>query len=197
MFDASGLLCEQNFADSEDGTKVPYFVIRPKDLPFDGSSATLLDGYGGFEVSMTPYYSAGVGAAWLERGGVKVIANIRGGGEYGPAWHQAALKANRHKVAFPCLPALAMLRPTPEGTAVIGTQCRAVVPLLLGMDMILANLLGVRGGAESHLTTQHHWGGGAVPYSPFSDPPTITPLNFAVRPWPIRNSLWCLRRQLV
>jgi prolyl oligopeptidase len=97
MFDASGLLCEQNFADSEDGTKVPYFVIRPKDLPFDGSSATLLDGYGGFEVSMTPYYSAGVGAAWLERGGVKVIANIRGGGEYGPAWHQAALKANRHK----------------------------------------------------------------------------------------------------
>eukprot|EP00931_Biecheleriopsis_adriatica_P093679 TRINITY_DN6740_c0_g1_i2.p1 TRINITY_DN6740_c0_g1~~TRINITY_DN6740_c0_g1_i2.p1 ORF type:complete len:783 (-),score=153.16 TRINITY_DN6740_c0_g1_i2:13-2286(-) len=97
MFDASGLIVEQAFAESLDGTKVPYFLIRRKDAVLDGSMPTLLDGYGGFEIAMTPGYSAGVGAAWLERGGAKVIANIRGGGEFGPAWHQAALKERRHK----------------------------------------------------------------------------------------------------
>jgi len=88
---------EQNFAISLDSTKVPYFVVRRADMLFDSSNATLLDAYGGFEISMLPGYSAGVGAGWLERGGVKVIANIRGGGEYGPKWHQAALKEHRHK----------------------------------------------------------------------------------------------------
>ena len=63
----------------------------------DGSNPTLLYGYGGFEISLTPAYSGGIGKGWLERGGVYVVANIRGGGEYGPRWHQAALKANRHK----------------------------------------------------------------------------------------------------
>ena len=66
-------------------------------MALDGSNAVLLDAYGGFEVSMLPGYSAGVGAGWIERGGVKVIANIRGGGEYGPQWHQAALKKRRYK----------------------------------------------------------------------------------------------------
>ena len=79
------------------GSKVPYFVMRREDLTFDGSNPTLVDAYGGFEISLTPGYSAGVGVGWLERGGVKVIANIRGGGEYGPRWHQAALKAKRFK----------------------------------------------------------------------------------------------------
>jgi prolyl oligopeptidase PreP (S9A serine peptidase family) len=97
MFDSSGLTVDQYFAESLDGTKIPYFVMRPKGLVFDGSNPTLLDAYGGFEISMLPGYSAGVGAGWLERGGVKVIANIRGGGEYGPKWHQAALKEHRHK----------------------------------------------------------------------------------------------------
>eukprot|EP00933_Yihiella_yeosuensis_P034155 TRINITY_DN27688_c0_g1_i1.p1 TRINITY_DN27688_c0_g1~~TRINITY_DN27688_c0_g1_i1.p1 ORF type:complete len:409 (-),score=78.96 TRINITY_DN27688_c0_g1_i1:123-1349(-) len=97
MFDASGLIVEQAFAESLDGTKVPYFLIRRKDAKLDGTMPTLLDGYGGFEISMTPGYSAGVGAGWLEKGGAKVIANIRGGGEFGPAWHQAALKEKRHK----------------------------------------------------------------------------------------------------
>lgn len=71
--------------------------MRRKDLAFDGKAPTLLYGYGGFEVSLTPGYSATVGRAWLQQGGVYVLANIRGGGEYGPRWHQAALKANRHK----------------------------------------------------------------------------------------------------
>lgn len=97
MFKASDLITEQWEAESADGTMIPYFLIRQKDMPLDGSTPTLLDGYGGFEIPMTPGYSAGVGAAWLERGGAKVIANIRGGGEFGPAWHQAALKEKRHK----------------------------------------------------------------------------------------------------
>ena len=95
MFDASGLVCEQHFATSADGTRVPYFELRRASAPLDGSNPVLLDGYGGFEIAMTPYYSGGVGAVWLRRGGVKVIANIRGGGEYGPRWHQAALREKR------------------------------------------------------------------------------------------------------
>lgn len=97
FFDASRHVIEQHFATSKDGTRVPYFIVRPKDLKVDGTAPTLLYGYGGFEVSLTPAYSGGVGKGWLEKGGVYVVANIRGGGEYGPRWHQAALKANRHK----------------------------------------------------------------------------------------------------
>ena len=97
FFDGAGLEVSQHEAVSADGTRVPYFQVAPRDLPLDASPPTLLYGYGGFEVSMLPSYSASVGAAWLERGGVYALANIRGGGEFGPRWHQAALKANRHK----------------------------------------------------------------------------------------------------
>ncbi|KHL15084.1 prolyl oligopeptidase [Mumia flava] len=95
FFDAAGLVTEQHFATSADGTRVPYFVVRPADLAFDGTAPTLLYGYGGFEISLTPAYSGGMGRAWLTRGGVYVVANIRGGGEYGPGWHQAALREHR------------------------------------------------------------------------------------------------------
>jgi prolyl oligopeptidase len=94
-FDATGLATEQFFATSKDGTKVPYFVTRSGSL--EGPAPTVLYGYGGFEVSLTPSYSANFGMLWLTRGGVYVVANIRGGGEYGPAWHQAALLENRQK----------------------------------------------------------------------------------------------------
>ena len=97
FFDASKHVVEQHFATSKDGTRVPYFLVRPKDQKADGSNPTLLYGYGGFEISLTPGYSGGVGKGWLEKGGTYAVANIRGGGEYGPRWHQAALKANRHK----------------------------------------------------------------------------------------------------
>lgn len=97
FFDASGYEISQNFATSKDGTKVPYFMVSAKSMKRDGSNPTLLYGYGGFEVSMTPGYSATVGRGWLSQGGVYVVANIRGGGEYGPRWHQAALKANRNR----------------------------------------------------------------------------------------------------
>jgi prolyl oligopeptidase len=95
FFDAAKFTVSQHFVQSKDGTRVPYFEIAPKDTKLDGTNRTLLYGYGGFEVSLQPQYSGSVGRAWLERGGIYVIANIRGGGEYGPQWHQAALKANR------------------------------------------------------------------------------------------------------
>ncbi|EWS81871.1 prolyl oligopeptidase [Brachybacterium phenoliresistens] len=95
-FDASGLEVTQHFATSDDGTRVPYFQIGPADG--GGQAApTLLYGYGGFEISLTPSYLGAIGKAWCERGGTYVVANIRGGGEYGPAWHQAALRENRHR----------------------------------------------------------------------------------------------------
>jgi len=97
MFNAEPLTVQQFMATSLDGTQVPYFVMHRTDAPLDGTNPTLLDGYGGFEISLTPAYSAGVGSGWLEHGGIKVIANIRGGGEFGPAWHQSALKAHRHR----------------------------------------------------------------------------------------------------
>ncbi|HWT51627.1 MAG TPA: prolyl oligopeptidase family protein [Caulobacter sp.] len=96
-FDASTHVVEQFEATSKDGTRIPYFVVRPKDRKPDGSAPTLLYAYGGFQVSMTPGYSGVMGKLWLERGGTYVVANIRGGGEFGPAWHEAALKANRQK----------------------------------------------------------------------------------------------------
>jgi prolyl oligopeptidase len=97
FFPSEDLRVEQREATSADGTRVPYFLVARKDLPRDGKNPTLLYGYGGFEVSMTPSYSAGVGTAWLRRGGVYAVANIRGGGEFGPRWHQAALKQHRNK----------------------------------------------------------------------------------------------------
>ena len=94
-FDATGHTAEQRFAVSADGTRVPYFVVSPRDGSAAGDRPTLLYGYGGFEVSMLPAYSATIGKAWLERGGTYVVANLRGGGEYGPRWHAAALRENR------------------------------------------------------------------------------------------------------
>ncbi|HEY5366591.1 MAG TPA: prolyl oligopeptidase family serine peptidase, partial [Casimicrobiaceae bacterium] len=95
FFDASKYAVNRYFTASKDGTRVPYFVIGPKAMKLDGSNPTALYGYGGFEVSLQPHYSGTIGRAWLAHGAVFVVANIRGGGEYGPRWHQAALKANR------------------------------------------------------------------------------------------------------
>ncbi|MDX1622847.1 MAG: prolyl oligopeptidase family serine peptidase [Gemmatimonadota bacterium] len=97
MFDAEGLVVEQHHATSRDGTRVPYFVVRGEDVELDGTDPTLLYGYGGFEISLTPSYSGVVGASWLERGGVFVVANIRGGGEFGPSWHRTAQKEHRQR----------------------------------------------------------------------------------------------------
>lgn len=97
FFDATGLVVNQHFVTSPDGTRVPYVVVHRADLPLDGTTPTLLYGYGGFEISLTPAYSGGLGRAWLADGGAYVVANIRGGGEYGPAWHQAALREHRHR----------------------------------------------------------------------------------------------------
>ena len=98
QFDASRDVVEQLQAVSKDGAKVPYFVVRRKDLRYDGSNPAILTAYGGFQISETPHYSATVGKLWLERGGVYVLANIRGGGEFGPAWHEAGLKTHRQRI---------------------------------------------------------------------------------------------------
>lgn len=98
LFDASNDTVEQLYATSKDGTRVPYFVVHPKNMARNGQNPTLLYAYGGFEISETPTYSAVMGKLWLERGGVYVLANIRGGGEFGPAWHEAGLKTHRQRI---------------------------------------------------------------------------------------------------
>ena len=98
MFDAAGLVVDQQEATSKDGTKIPFFVVHRGDMKRDGSNPTLLGAYGGFEISSTPSYSTHTGAEWLERGGVFVLANIRGGGEFGPQWHRAGLKEHRQRI---------------------------------------------------------------------------------------------------
>ena len=95
FFDESRFDVSQHFAVSDDGTRVPYFQVAPIGIELDGSHRTLLSGYGGFQHALTPSYSGTIGRAWLERGGVFVLANIRGGGEYGPAWHTSALRSAR------------------------------------------------------------------------------------------------------
>ncbi len=105
-FDASKDAVEQFEATSSDGTRIPYFLVRPKTAPTDGTTPTLMFGYGGFQVSETPSYKPELGKLWLERGGAYVLTNIRGGGEFGPAWHQSALKGNR-QLAFDDFAAIA------------------------------------------------------------------------------------------
>ena len=97
-FDASNDVVEQREATSKDGTQIPYFIVHPKNMQLDGQNPTLLYAYGGFEVSMTPTTAGSLGKLWLERGGVYVLANIRGGGEFGPAWHEAGLTTHRQRV---------------------------------------------------------------------------------------------------
>jgi len=97
FFDANGMTVAQYEATSADGTRIPYFLVTPKGFEASGTAPTLLYGYGGFEVSEVPRYSATLGTAWLSRGGVYALANIRGGGEFGPKWHQAAMKENHHR----------------------------------------------------------------------------------------------------
>ena len=97
FYDSDGMRAEQQFAISKDGTQIPYFVVWPKGAKPDGSNPTILYGYGGYQISMQPSYSGEYGVAWHAKGGVLVVANIRGGGEFGPTWHTAATKANKQR----------------------------------------------------------------------------------------------------
>ncbi len=98
QFDAEPYLVEQQFVASADGTSIPYYIVRAADAPMDGSTPTRLTAYGGFELSRTPAYVSAQSQVWLQQGGAYVLANIRGGGEYGPQWHQTALLENRQRV---------------------------------------------------------------------------------------------------
>ena len=97
FFDHKNVEVHQHFVKSLDGTMVPYFLIHKKGLKLNGKNPTILYGYGGFEVTMKPWFSNMMGRVWLDDGGVYVLGNIRGGGEYGPSWHQAALKDKRDR----------------------------------------------------------------------------------------------------
>jgi len=97
QFDSEGLEVAQLWATSKDGTRVPYFLVHKANTPRDGTTPVLLNAYGGFAVSETPFYSANIGKLWIERGGAFALANIRGGGEFGPAWHEAAKGVNRQR----------------------------------------------------------------------------------------------------
>ena len=97
-FDGSRDVVEQFAATSKDGTKIPYFIVHPKAMKMDGSTPAILNAYGGFLDARTPKYSGELGKLWIERGGIFVLANIRGGGEFGPAWHEAGLKTRRQRI---------------------------------------------------------------------------------------------------
>ena len=96
-FDPNAFDVRQQFFTSRDGTKVPMFIVSKKGMKLDGSNPTYLYGYGGFNISLTPAFSV-ANLAWVEMGGVYVMANLRGGGEYGEAWHQAGTKLNKQNV---------------------------------------------------------------------------------------------------
>jgi prolyl oligopeptidase len=128
FFDAENITVTQYFVESDDGTSIPYFVVRP-DNPV-GPGPTLLSGYGGFETSRTPGYDGVLGRLWLARGGTYVVANIRGGGEYGPSWHTQAIREGRHKVA--------------EDFAAVATD-------LVNRGITTAEQLGARGGSNGGL----------------------------------------------
>jgi len=132
QFDAERFETRQYMATSADGTQVPYFVVIAKDAELNGQNPTMMFGYGGFEISYTPNYSPVVGRNWLERGGVYVLTNIRGGGEFGPKWHQAALLENRHKAY---------------------EDFEAIAEDLIARGITSPQRLGIRGGSNGGLLT--------------------------------------------
>lgn len=97
FFDPAGMEVEQHQATSKDGTLIPYFLVKPKGMKVDGTTPILMGGYGGFQVPRLPAYLGTTGKLWLERGGAYVLANIRGGGEFGPNWHQTAIRENKQR----------------------------------------------------------------------------------------------------
>jgi prolyl oligopeptidase len=138
-FDASNLVAEQREAVSTDGTRIPYFLVHRRDIKLDGNNPTLLYAYGGFEASETPTYSATTGKLWLENGGVYALANIRGGGEFGPAWHEAGLSTKRQ---------------------IVYDDFAAVAKDLVATKVTSPRRLGIRGGSNGGLLmgvefTQH------------------------------------------
>jgi prolyl oligopeptidase len=129
-FDSSNLVVDQREATSTDGTRIPYFIVHRRDIPLNGQNPTILYAYGGFEVAMTPTYSATTGKLWLENGGVFALANIRGGGEFGPAWHEAGLGTKRQ---------------------IIYDDFAAVAKDLIATKVTSPRRLGIRGGSNGGL----------------------------------------------
>ena len=190
-FSATGFKISQFKAKSKDGTLVPYFVVYSKNLKFDGLNPTLLYGYGGFEISMTSAYLGATGKVWLEKGGVYVLSNIRGGGEFGPAWHQAALRENRHKAY---------------------EDFYAIAEDLISRKITTPRHLGIRGGSNGGLLTSvsfvqrpelfnavisevplanmleyHHWLAGASWVEEYGNPEEIKMREYLLSYSPLHN----------
>ena len=191
QFDAEGLAISQHWAESADGTRVPYFQVGPAPGAADGPRRTLLYGYGGFERAMLPAYSAGVGIGWLERGGVYVVANIRGGGEFGPEWHQAALRERRGR-AFEDFIAVAehlVVRgvTAPSGLGVLGGSNGGLLvgnmltmrPALFGAVVAMVPLMDMR--------RYHRLLAGASWMAEFGDPDDPRDWRFLARYSPYHN----------
>lgn len=96
-FDPQGMEVEQHEATSADGTQIPYFIVKPPGMEMNGETPVLMSGYGGFQNPRLPVYLGSTGKLWLERGGAYVLANLRGGGEFGPGWHQTAIRENKQR----------------------------------------------------------------------------------------------------
>ncbi len=167
QFDATGMKVDQYQAASKDGTKIPYFIFMPKGFKAGQPYPTLLYGYGGFEVSMLPNYSATIGSSWVERGGVYVLANIRGGGEFGPKWHQGGMK-EKHQNCFDDFIAVAedLIKrkvTTPEHLGIAGGSnggllvgaCFTQRPELFGAVVCQVPLLDMK--RYSHLLAGNSW----------------------------------------
>lgn len=173
-FSSADLITDQGEAVSKDGTKIPFFIVHRSGLVRDGNNPTLLYGYGGFDLSSTPGYGTAVGPAWIGRGGVYVVANVRGGGEFGPAWHLAGTRENRQR-AYDDFTAVAeeLIRQritSPRHLGIIGASNGGLLagvaltqrPDLYNGAVLQSALLDMR--RYSHLM------GGAVWISEFGDP---------------------------
>ena len=136
QFDATSLVAEQFEATSTDGVRIPYFIVHRKDAKADGSTPTLMTAYGGFDISETPTYLGSIGKLWLERGGAFVLANIRGGGEFGPSWHEAGLKTRR-QIVFDDFVSVAndLFRRGLTSPRHLGIRGRSNGGLLMGVEM--------------------------------------------------------------
>lgn len=136
QFDTTGLVAEQMEATSTDGVRIPYFIVHPKDAKSDGNTPTLMTAYGGFDISETPTYLGSVGKLWLERGGAFVLANIRGGGEFGPSWHEAGMKTRR-QIVFDDFVSVAndLFRRGLTSPRHLGIRGRSNGGLLMGVEM--------------------------------------------------------------
>ena len=182
-FDAAGMEVEQHEATSKDGTKIPYFIVKPKGMELTGETATLMTGYGGFQIPRLPAYLGSTGKMWVEKGGAYVLANLRGGGEFGPGWHQTAIRENKQRTwdDFIAVGEELGIQGGSQGGLLVGTAFTqrpdlfgaAIVAIPL-FDMVRYHLIG-RGASwigeygDPRIPEQRAWIDGYSPYQKITE----------------------------